>query len=99
MLATIQFMAITSHNFRDWPSPPTNLTHRRFHIQVRQASNLFPNLGHYKRKAKKNADPEKYKCSGYGIGFDSHEGFSLSNVSGCGKNELIFGADEFTGAY
>ena len=94
MLATIQFMAITSHHFRDWPSPPTNLPPpRRSHIQVRQASNLVPNLGHYKRKAKKNADPDKYKYSGYGIVFDSHESSSLSNGSGFGKNGLIFGAD------
>ena len=28
-----------------------------------------------------NADPDKYKYSGYGIGFDSHSEFSFSDGS------------------
>ena len=39
----------------------------------------------------KNADPGKYKYSGYGIGFDSCSLFSCK--SDCGKNVIIFGAD------
>ena len=40
----------------------------------------------------KNADIEKYKYSGYGIGFDRRSSFSLPS-SGFGQNVLIFGAD------
>ena len=39
----------------------------------------------------KNADIDKYKYSGYGIGFDRHGKFSFGN--GLGKNCIIFGAD------
>ena len=39
----------------------------------------------------KNADIDKYKYSGYGIGFDRHGEFSFGN--GLGKNCIIFGAD------
>ena len=39
----------------------------------------------------KNADIDKYKYSGYGIGFDRHEEFSFGN--GLGKNWIIFGVD------
>ena len=39
----------------------------------------------------KNADIDKYKCSGYGIGFNRHGEFSFGN--GLGKNCIIFGAD------
>ena len=39
----------------------------------------------------KNADIDKYKYSGYGIGFDRHRVFSFGN--GLGKNCIIFGAD------
>ena len=43
-------------------------------------------------KLTKVADIEKYKHSGYGIGFDGH-GF-YSNPSGeTGRNVIIFGAD------
>ena len=47
----------------------------------------------------KNAD--KYKCnySGYGIGFDSHVTFSLTDGSGFGKNTIIFGADMSSSLY
>ena len=38
-----------------------------------------------------NADVDKYKYSGYGIGFDRHGEFSFGN--GLGKNCIIFGAD------
>ena len=39
----------------------------------------------------KNTDIDKYKYSGYGIGFDRHGEFSFGN--GLGKNSIIFGAD------
>ena len=39
----------------------------------------------------KNTDIDKYKYSGYGIGFDRHGEFSLGN--GLGKNCNVFGAD------
>ena len=38
----------------------------------------------------KNADIEKYKYSGYGIGFDRRSSFSFPGV-GFGQNVLIFG--------
>ena len=40
----------------------------------------------------KNADIEKYKYSGYGIGFDRQSSFSFLS-GGFGQNVLIFGAD------
>ena len=40
----------------------------------------------------KNADIEKYKYSGYGIGFDRTSSFSFTS-GGFGQNVLIFGAD------
>ena len=40
----------------------------------------------------KNHDIDKYKYSGYGIGFDSRETFSHPS-GGLGKNVIIFGAD------
>ena len=43
----------------------------------------------------KNADIEKYKYSGYGIGFDRRSSFSFTN-GGFGQNVLIFGADMST---
>ena len=39
-----------------------------------------------------NADIEKYKYSGYGIGFDRRSSFSFPS-GGFGQNVLIFGAD------
>ena len=45
----------------------------------------------------KNADIDKYKYSGYGIGFDRQGGFSFGN--GFGKNCIIFGADLSTSLY
>ena len=38
----------------------------------------------------KNADPDKYKYSGYGIGFDSCSEFLFTDGS-FGKNVIIFG--------
>ena len=38
-----------------------------------------------------NADPDKYKYFGYGIGFDASESFLLSNGSGFSKNVIILG--------
>ena len=43
----------------------------------------------------KNADIEKYKYSGYGIGFDRRLSFSFTG-GGFGQNVLIFGADMST---
>ena len=43
-------------------------------------------------KLTKNADPGKYKYSGYGIGFDSRSEFSFTDGS-MRKNVIIFGAD------
>ena len=43
-------------------------------------------------KITKNADPDKYSYSGYGIGFDSRSLFSIPNFD-WGKNVVIFGVD------
>ena len=43
-------------------------------------------------KLAKNADLDKYKYSGYGIGFYSRSEFSLLDGT-IGKNVIIFGAD------
>ena len=40
----------------------------------------------------RNADIDKYKYSGYGIGFDRRSSFSFPN-GGFGQNILIFGVD------
>ena len=40
----------------------------------------------------KNADPDKYAYSGYGIGYNTHSECSLPDGS-VGKNVIIFGAD------
>ena len=42
---------------------------------------------------KSDAEFDKYKYSGYGIGFDARGSFPLSNGSGFGKNVIIFVAD------
>ena len=41
----------------------------------------------------KNADSDKYSCSGYGIGLETRGTFSLSDDSGVGKNVMTFGVD------
>ena len=41
----------------------------------------------------KNADIEKYGCSGYGIGFDRKSVFSLTGGVGFGQHVIIFGVD------
>ena len=46
----------------------------------------------------KNADIEKYKYSGYGIGFDRRSSFSFPS-GGFGQNVLIFGADMSTSTH
>ena len=46
----------------------------------------------------KDADIEKYKYSGYGIGFDRRSSFSFTG-GGFGQNVLIFGADMSTSTY
>ena len=43
-------------------------------------------------KLTKNADPDKYKYSGYSIGFDSCSEFSFTDGN-MGKNVITFGAD------
>ena len=48
---------------------------------------LFGNV-----KITKNADPNKYFYSGYGIGFNSRSLFSIPNFD-WGKNVIIFGVD------
>ena len=40
----------------------------------------------------KNEDIDKYRYSGYGIGFDRRRSFSFSG-GGFGQNVIIFGAD------
>ena len=40
----------------------------------------------------KNADIDRYKYSGYEIGFDRHRSFSFPGT-GLGKNVIIFGVD------
>ena len=40
----------------------------------------------------KNADINKYKYFGYGIGFDRHGRFSSPGI-GLGRNVIIFGVD------
>ena len=44
-------------------------------------------------KLTKNSDPDKYKYSGYRIGFDVGGRFSLSDSSGFCKNAIKFDAD------
>ena len=41
-------------------------------------------------KLNKNVDSDQYKYSDYGTEFDAHGSFSLSDVSGFGKNVMIF---------
>ena len=45
----------------------------------------------------KNADINKYKYSGYGIGFDKKGKFSVGN--GFGRNCIIFGVDMSSSAH
>ena len=40
----------------------------------------------------KNAEVDKYRCPGYGIGFDRH-GFFSHPSDGTGRNVIIFGVD------
>ena len=49
-------------------------------------------------KLTKNVDIDKYKYSGYGIGFDSRGSFSHPS-GGYGKNVIIFGADMNSSAH
>ena len=44
-------------------------------------------------KLTRNTDPDKYKNSSYGIGFDASAGFSLFDGSRFCRNVVIFGAD------
>ena len=49
-------------------------------------------------KLTKNADLDKYKYTGYGIGFDSHSEYLFTDES-YGKNVIIFGADMSSSAH
>ena len=49
-------------------------------------------------KLTKNADLDKYKYAGYGIGFDSYSEFLFTDGS-YGKNIIIFGADMSSSAH
>ena len=44
-------------------------------------------------KLTKDVDPDKYRYSGYGIGFNACGSFLLSDRRGCGKNLIIFITD------
>ena len=44
-------------------------------------------------KLTKNADLDKYEYSGYGVGFDPHGSFLLSDGIAFDKNVIIFGGD------
>ena len=46
----------------------------------------------------KNANPDKYSCSGYGIGFDTQIEYSLLDGS-VGKNAIVFGANMSMSCY
>ena len=50
-------------------------------------------------KLTKNADPDRCRYSGYGIGFDTRGSFSLSDSSGSGRNDIIVGADMSSSAH
>ena len=52
----------------------------------------FKGLLIWRCKLAKNADPDKYVYSGYGIGLDSRSEFSLTDGS-VGKNIIIFEVD------
>ena len=54
---------------------------------------LFGNFLFGTVKLTKNANPEKYKYSSNGIGFDTCGDFSLANGIGFGKNVIVIGAD------
>ena len=49
-------------------------------------------------KLSKNADSDKYSCSGYGVGFDTCGEYSLPDASVC-KNDIIFGVDMSSSAH
>ena len=49
-------------------------------------------------KLTKNADISKYKCSGYGNGFDGKGAFSHPS-GGFGSNAIIFGVDITSSAH
>ena len=49
-------------------------------------------------KLTQNSDPDKYKYSSYGIGFDSHSRFSFTDGS-MGKNVIMFGTDISSSVY
>ena len=64
-----------------------NKIHRDLNSNFALGSNLFRSI-----KLTKNADPDKYSYSGYGIGFNTRIEYSLPNSSICSKNVIIFGA-------
>ena len=60
---------------------------RNFNTDFTLSNCLFGSV-----KLTKNVDLDKYKFTGYGIGFDSCGEYSLSDGS-VGKNVIIFGVD------
>ena len=50
-------------------------------------------------KLTKNADPDRCRYSGYGIGFDTRGSFSFSDSTGFGRNGIIVGADMSSSAH
>ena len=44
-------------------------------------------------KLTKNANTNKYRYSGYGIGLDTRGSFSLADGSGSGRNVIVIGVD------
>ena len=69
-----------------------------YDIAASSSHDSYPTIKHYLFGAvtlTKNADIEKYKYSGYGIGFDRRSCFSFTGGR-FGQNVLIFGADMST---
>ena len=62
------------------------------HLRHLNTGFTLPNYLFGSVKHAKNADLDKYKYTGYGIGFDSRSEFLFTDGS-YGKNIIIFGAD------
>ena len=64
-----------------------NIWSQDFNAEFTLKDCLFGNV-----KITKNADPDKYSYSEYGIVFDSHSLFLIPKFD-CGKNIITFGVD------
>ena len=62
------------------------------HLRHLNTGFTLPNYLFGSVKHAKNADLDKYKYTGYGIGFDSRSEFLFTDES-YGKNVIIFGGD------